>query len=131
MRVGRLFILIFAIITIDQLIKTYIISGHQNFDFTTYQNVGISFALLPILPWRSILPFVLFGLIGVMLHRQSYGLSFIIAGGISNLIDRAVRGGVVDFIDLKIVPVFNMADLFISMGCIILLIELIKQELKG
>ena len=46
-------------------------------------------------------------------------LSFIIAGGISNVIDRLLRGYVTEFIDFGQVanlPVFNMADLFVIIG---------------
>lgn len=46
-------------------------------------------------------------------------LSFILAGGISNVIDRLFRGFVVEFIDFKQIvnfPVINFADLFIIIG---------------
>lgn len=43
-------------------------------------------------------------------------LSFIIAGGISNTIDRLFRGYVVEFIDFKLLPVINIADIFIIIG---------------
>lgn len=46
-------------------------------------------------------------------------LSFILAGGISNVIDRIIRGYVTEFIDFKQIinlPVFNIADLFILIG---------------
>ena len=42
--------------------------------------------------------------------------SFIIAGGISNTIDRIFRGYVVEFIDFKYLPVLNIADFFIVLG---------------
>lgn len=131
MRALKLILLIVVLVALDQLIKAYLISRSSNSDYiTVYQNVGVSLALLPALPWRSILPFVLFVLMGFLLKQKSYGLSLIIAGGVSNLIDRFYRGGVVDFIDLKILPVFNLADMIISVGSIILLIEIIKQELR-
>ncbi len=43
-------------------------------------------------------------------------LSFIIAGGISNTIDRIFRGFVVEFIDFAVLPVINIADIFIIIG---------------
>lgn len=49
-------------------------------------------------------------------------LSFILAGGISNVIDRVIRGYVTEFIDFKQVvniPVFNVADLFVLVGWIL------------
>ena len=45
-------------------------------------------------------------------------LSFIIAGGISNTIDRVCRGYVVEFIDFNLLPVINIADIFIIIGWI-------------
>lgn len=54
--------------------------------------------------------------------------SFIIGGAIGNYIDRLVRGYVIDFIDFKVWPVFNFADICIVVGCIMLMISLIKAE---
>ena len=51
-------------------------------------------------------------------------LSFILGGGIGNLIDRIFRGSVVDFLDFYIgsynYPTFNAADCFIVVGTILL-----------
>ena len=49
-------------------------------------------------------------------------------GGISNIIDRIFFGCVIDFIDLKFWPVFNLADVFVTTGAIIILIQTIKQN---
>ena len=45
-------------------------------------------------------------------------VSFIIAGGISNTIDKIFRNFVVEFIDFKFLPVLNIADIFIFIGWI-------------
>jgi signal peptidase II len=47
-----------------------------------------------------------------------------LGGASSNLIDRLWRGGVVDFIDLKIWPVFNLADVAIVLGVLISALQL-------
>lgn len=61
--------------------------------------------------------------------RQIYlPLILIAAGGISNLIDRTHYGCVIDFIDLKIWPVFNVADVFITVGGIMIILNLLKSE---
>jgi signal peptidase II len=53
----------------------------------------------------------------------SAGLIFILSGAISNIIDRLYFGCITDFIDLKFWPVFNLADSFIVIGAILILIR--------
>lgn len=52
--------------------------------------------------------------------------SFIIGGSLGNLIDRIIRGSVIDFISLKLgnynFPIFNIADTLIVVGVILLLL---------
>jgi len=49
------------------------------------------------------------------------GFTFLISGGMSNLLDIFCRQGIVDFIDLKFWPVFNLADVFIFFGTFLIL----------
>ena len=53
--------------------------------------------------------------------RNKMALVLILAGGLSNMLDRIHYGCVVDFIDLKLFPVFNLADIYISAGIILLI----------
>jgi signal peptidase II len=46
----------------------------------------------------------------------------VLAGAIGNVIDRVVRGYVVDFVRLPHWPVFNFADVFIVAGALVLLV---------
>ena len=59
-----------------------------------------------------------------------YAYSFILGGSIGNGIDRIYRGFVVDFINLNIInfPVFNIADISINIGFIILLYNIFKNN---
>ncbi|MDD4563986.1 MAG: signal peptidase II [Eubacteriales bacterium] len=57
-------------------------------------------------------------------------LSFIAAGGIGNLIDRAANGHVVDFLDLRVWPIFNVADVSVCIGCGLLIIFVLLIEPK-
>ena len=52
---------------------------------------------------------------------------FILGGGLGNMIDRVRLGYVVDMIQTEFMnfPVFNVADCFISCGCILLMLHLI------
>jgi signal peptidase II len=59
-----------------------------------------------------------------------YSYSFILGGTFGNGIDRIYKGFVVDFINLNIInfPVFNIADISINIGFIILLYNIFKNN---
>jgi len=54
-------------------------------------------------------------------------LILILAGATSNFIDRIAWGCIIDFIDLKFWPVFNLADAFIVLGGVSLLVKYLKS----
>lgn len=58
------------------------------------------------------------------------GLLLIFAGAMGNLIDRIRLGYVVDFIDLRVWPVFNFADIFISIGGLLLICHVFMSKNK-
>ena len=57
------------------------------------------------------------------------GLSFVIGGGIGNMIDRVALGYVVDMIDCRFINfyVFNVADSFVCIGCAMVIIGLLIE----
>lgn len=59
------------------------------------------------------------------------GLALQVGGAVGNLIDRIKIGYVIDFFDFRIWPVFNIADIGISIGVGILFIELLRNENKS
>jgi signal peptidase II len=80
--------------------------------------------------------------LAILFHRliattifSKWGLTFLLIGTLGNSIDRLVLGYVVDFIDIKIIPVFNIADIMINLGIICFIIEMIivpkKTSLTG
>ena len=62
------------------------------------------------------------------------GISFIIAGAIGNLIDRIFLGAVIDFLDFMIGNfhwyVFNLADSYVTVGMVLVLVDSIILEKK-
>lgn len=60
------------------------------------------------------------------------GFSLIIGGAIGNFVDRIFLGYVRDFIELKFIdfPIFNFADIFLTLGVICYIVYLIFYELK-
>lgn len=50
----------------------------------------------------------------------SIALSLILGGALGNLIDRFIFGYVIDFLDFRIWPVFNVADSSITVGAVLL-----------
>jgi len=58
------------------------------------------------------------------------GIFLVFSGAASNLTDRILYGYVMDFIDLRIWPVFNIADSAITIGAFLILLYLFKQKSK-
>lgn len=63
-------------------------------------------------------------------RKTAIALCLITAGGISNLIDRFIYKGIVDFIDLYGFPIFNIADVYIVIGWMLLIICVFKYGTK-
>ena len=59
-----------------------------------------------------------------------YSYSFILGGTIGNGMDRILKGFVIDFINLNIInfPVFNIADISINVGFMIILFKIFKNN---
>ena len=108
-------------------------------DLAHIHNFGISFGLFSglVSPWfLVIIGLFVTGLIYYMMKRtnnkmEKIGLLIIIAGALSNIFDRAMNGYVIDFIYLHYRdfywPAFNFADIYISVGVFILVLQLLKD----
>ena len=71
-------------------------------------------------------------------YRQEKGgfwthvaFALILGGAIGNIADRIRLGFVVDFFDLRWFPVFNVADSCITIGVALLLLRMLRQEVKS
>lgn len=64
-------------------------------------------------------------------HSSIIGHMFVLAGGLSNLLDRIIYHGVIDFIVLSYQtwswPVFNVADVAINLGILIIVIQSLRS----
>lgn len=60
------------------------------------------------------------------------GMSFILGGGIGNMIDRCLLGYVIDFIDVRLIKfaIFNIADSFVCVGVALFVIAVLRSEIK-
>lgn len=129
------------LLVVNLLTKTDSITIIKNFFYLTYiNNDGAAFSILV---GKRIFLILIAVLAIVMLIRyikknniqnklELVSISLIIGGSLGNLMDRVVRGYVIDFLDFKIFnynfPIFNLADTFIVIGVILLLLKEIRKE---
>jgi len=136
-----------AVVTLDQWSKTYvsaymdahgggpiaILGGKVLIDLV--HNTGAAFGVLP----NQTVLFIVIALAIVTALIVSYrrlargpatlrlGLGLVLGGAVGNLLDRVRLGYVIDFIDLRWWPVFNVADSCIVIGVMILVVTLMLQ----
>jgi len=146
-----------AVVLLDFITKAYISSSmslHESFDvingflnITYVRNPGAAFSFLADAPaiFRSIffISVTVTAIILVLYYIAKskieepfmiFSLSLILSGAVGNLIDRIRFGEVVDFIDVYISsyhwPAFNVADSAITVGAVIMVLELIRGKKK-
>lgn len=131
-------VLLFALILIDQFTK-WILLRYPHFLNSIFSvtlnskfilGYGPSFDLFF---WISTLIILILAL--VIAKRslwQNYFLSIMIAGAVSNLIDRFLRGGVVDYFKIHFIDYlnFNLADLYLIIGLFCYLYVLGRENEK-
>ena len=141
-----------TIVGVDQLTKFMVRSTiplyakrviiPQLLDFTHVQNTGAAFGVLNAaeFPYKSavMIGIAALALVAISLYARQlgsheklsrYGLALILGGAFGNLIDRAIAGYVVDFVDVYWGDAhfwaFNVADAAITVGAILVLFEMI------
>ena len=141
-----LIILGIFIILLDQITKAILIGKNITIipnilNFTYTENTGVAFGIgSSNLILIIIVNIVVLGIIIKFIKERKEQVNFsilislilILSGGIGNLIDRIVRGYVIDFIDVNLFkfPNFNIADISISIGIISLIFILCNSILK-
>ncbi len=135
--------LIFFIFSLDRLAKFIVLKYlsvsdsipviNGVFHLTLVYNRGAAFGMLknqvPLFIFVSLAAIVL---IFINLKKENsflsrISLSLILAGALGNLVDRVFLGYVVDFLDFRIWPVFNIADSAITIGAILLGYTILKK----
>ena len=123
----KLAFLFFVLIAVDQLTKNV-------FAFTSFCNKNIAWNI-PVhtgifyFVWIAIIAGLIYAFLKSRNFYQKIFLLLILSGAISNMIDRIRLGCVVDYIDLKFWPVFNLADAYITIGVILLIISNLKFKI--
>lgn len=123
-----------------------------SFNFTLMYNKGAAFSFLSDAGgWQRILFVTLSTLVSIFLlfwlkqisrdekqknnHLLQIALAFILGGAIGNLIDRALTGEVVDFIQVYYstyyFPAFNIADSAITVGAGLLILDMIFESKRN
>jgi signal peptidase II len=100
------------------------------------QNTGIAFGLfagatwflIPLTGLAIVWMLVFFTRSGARHPVLPVGLGLVIGGSVSNLVDRVRLGHVTDFLDLRFWPAFNLADIFIVVGVVVLLGALLAAD---
>ena len=91
-------------------------------------NTGIAFSLPFPKVWLIILTIVVLSLLAVCAYKKKLSSAeqvvavLIFSGAFSNLIDRLMLGSVTDFLSFWSFPIFNFADIFITVGVMIFFI---------
>ena len=138
-------VFIAAVVAADQFAKYLTVANIPLFSdvpfipgllqLTYVQNTGAAFSSFPGQQWLFAVMFVIFT--GVILWEffkkpmpftrlERWCIAAVYAGGLGNMIDRVRLGYVVDMIETTFMefPVFNVADCFITCGCILLMAHL-------
>ncbi|UCB56580.1 MAG: signal peptidase II [Candidatus Omnitrophota bacterium] len=146
----------FGILILDQLSKFIILKNFQPFQsFPVIKNIfhislvcnkGLAFGLFSgnsrsSFAWIIYVSIVIIAFT-LFFYKEFFGkgtakgprqlrqifLSLILAGAVGNLIDRIRFGFVIDFLDFRIWPVFNIADSAITIGTALLVLHILKHK---
>ncbi len=145
------FIIIAVLLFVDQFIKILVDFNMQfgerievlNFlSLEKLYNFGISFSVLNGSTYLIIILSIV-ALSYLVYLKKDYlntsfiniGLLLVFIGGVGNLIDRVQNGYVIDYLKLDVLkinfPIFNLADIFVSIGFVMVILGIIKREYEN
>ena len=139
-----------VLILLDQLTKRWAVGslqGHKDIilirgvlQLRYIENRGAAFGILQNSRLFFIILTVVFAVVITAFYASYYKnhssialvllYSFLLAGAVGNFIDRLVHGFVVDFIYFSLIdfPVFNVADIYITCSCVLIIIYVFLSE---
>ncbi|CAJ1002022.1 MULTISPECIES: signal peptidase II [Bacillales] len=136
-----------AIVALDQWTKNLVVTRMELgqsiplipdvFHLTSHRNMGAAFGILQNQRWLFVI-ITIAVVIGILVSlvrigkrqpRVSLALSLVLGGAIGNFIDRVSTGQVVDFLDFTLInfPIFNVADMAITFGVALLLLDVLLE----
>ncbi|MCH7758762.1 signal peptidase II [Patescibacteria group bacterium] len=129
---------------LDRIFKKFALIGIIKdiffFKFSLWENPGIAFSIpIQVIFFYFLLGVIFYWVVFYLIKSYQQGeimkifsLSLILVGGLSNLLDRLKYGVVIDYINFSFLAAFNLADLMILGGVVILIRKLIltKQKIK-
>ena len=109
-----------------------IVTNNSGIAFSIFSTSGDFIQLMLILVILCALLFLFNEFRNSRIPIQKNALIFILAGGVGNFIERVYRGAVTDFLHLRIETfsffIFNLADLFISVGAVVIIFQWIRSQ---
>ena len=101
--------------------------------FGLFKNQGVVFIIIPIIAMILLAYNIYYYKNNDEKISRLYIIAFsmILGGAIGNLIDRIYYGYVIDFIDFRIWPVFNIADSAITLGALVIAVKFIPISNKS
>ena len=136
------------LVAADQAVKFFVVSSMRLgesipvmagiFHVTYIENPGAAFGMFANQRWAFIVAGVAVILAAVAMYRRliresamvRWGAALLLGGAAGNLIDRVRLGRVIDFLDFRVWPVFNIADIGICVGVACLIYALTRDGEK-
>lgn len=129
----KLFLIIVSLIFIDQLSKYIVRHLYGGGFYICNEGVGFGIKIPEVMfffLWIGIVISLIYLWRKKYFVHNTWYVILILSGAVSNIADRIFYGCVTDFIDLKIWPVFNLADSFIAIGAVMLIFGIIGNKGK-
>ena len=139
------FLIAFTVTLTDQLIKLLVIAAKQQLPFEIIpkllsishsQNTGIAFGLLH---GNNLLLGIVNLVVATLIifHRkklkegvEAAAAAMVLGGALSNLADRVFRSYVFDYITVKGLPTFNLADAALTIGATLIITAYLKERFR-